>query len=64
MAVLNENKPQIEAPAEGSIIAIDPDIPSGLQRVSFEAGNGALARDGSSTGANAAPRRRRACGSR
>ena len=41
MAVLNENKPQIEAPAEGSIIAIDPDIPSGLQRVSFKAGNGA-----------------------
>jgi penicillin-binding protein 1C len=40
-AVLNEDKPRIESPAEGSIIAIDPDIPSALQRVSFEAGDGA-----------------------
>ncbi len=37
-AVLDEDKLQIESPAQGSIIAIDPDIPSGLQRVSFEAG--------------------------
>jgi penicillin-binding protein 1C len=41
LAELDENEPQIESPAEGSIIAIDPDIPSGLQRVSFEAGHGA-----------------------
>jgi len=41
LAELDENRSQIESPAEGSIIAIDPDIPSSLQRVSFEAGRGA-----------------------
>ena len=41
LADLDENEAQIESPAEGSIIAVDPDIPSDLQRVSFEAGPGA-----------------------
>ncbi len=41
LAELDQNEPRIESPADGSIIAIDPDIPSGLQRVTFEAGHGA-----------------------
>jgi len=38
---LDKNDARIESPAEGSIIAIDPDIPTDLQRVNFEAGRGA-----------------------
>ncbi len=41
LAELDKNDARIESPAEGSIIAIDPDIPAGLQRVNFEAGRGA-----------------------
>ncbi len=39
-ATLDRNLPRIESPAEGSIIAFDPDIPQDQQRVSFEAGRG------------------------
>ncbi len=41
LAELDKNDARIESPAEGSIIAIDPDIPTDLQRVNFEAGRGA-----------------------
>ncbi len=40
-AMLDEHAPRIESPADGTIIAIDPDIPGGQQRVMFEAGRGA-----------------------
>ncbi|HUA34670.1 MAG TPA: penicillin-binding protein 1C [Candidatus Binataceae bacterium] len=39
-AKLDRDLPRIESPADGSIIAFDPDIPHDQQRVSFEAGRG------------------------
>jgi penicillin-binding protein 1C len=38
---LDDANPQILSPASGTIIALDPDIPSGAQKVVFEAGRGA-----------------------
>jgi penicillin-binding protein 1C len=40
---LNNLNPRILSPAADTIIAIDPDIPTALQRVKFEAGPGAAA---------------------
>jgi penicillin-binding protein 1C len=38
---LDDSNPQILSPASGAIIALDPDIPAGAQRVVFEASRGA-----------------------
>jgi len=38
---LDDSNPQILSPAPGTIIALDPDIPAGAQRVVFEASRGA-----------------------
>ena len=38
---LDDSNPQILSPATGTIIALDPDIPAGAQRVVFEASRGA-----------------------
>jgi penicillin-binding protein 1C len=38
---LDDANPQILSPGSGTIIALDPDIPSSAQRVAFEAGPGA-----------------------
>jgi penicillin-binding protein 1C len=38
---LDDSNPQILSPAAGTIIALDPDIPAGAQRVVFEASRGA-----------------------
>lgn len=38
---LDDANPQIVAPAAGTIIALDPDVPPNLQRVAFQASRGA-----------------------
>ena len=40
-AQLDRIAPRIESPADGSIVALDPDIPPSQQRVGFAAGRGA-----------------------
>ncbi|HKV53518.1 MAG TPA: penicillin-binding protein 1C [Candidatus Binataceae bacterium] len=40
IATLDESAPRIVSPADGSIVALDPDIPADQQRVNFEAGRG------------------------
>jgi penicillin-binding protein 1C len=41
LSALDDANPQILAPTSGTIIALDPDIPSDAQRVVFEASRGA-----------------------
>jgi penicillin-binding protein 1C len=58
-ASLDRSSPRITSPADGSIVALDPDIPPAQQRVRFEAGRGAEAArwmlDGRDTCSAAAP---------
>ena len=41
VAALDDRAPRVTSPADGTIIALDPDIPSDQQRVIFKAGRGA-----------------------
>jgi penicillin-binding protein 1C len=41
LSALDDANPQILSPAAGTVIALDPDIPSDAQRVGFEASRGA-----------------------
>ena len=41
LSALDDSNAQILSPAPGAIIALDPDIPAGAQRVVFEASRGA-----------------------